>query len=325
MRHKNKGFTLIELLTVVAIIAALVGILSVAQRKVKIVALNLRQKAAFHAGEISLELYSRDFGDYPDSALVPSDPISGSGPYVTGAQRVAEAFFGRDDRGFNPKTKWHPTQDAAAGQGDLYDATVTAKDRKIPYFERKRAGFHSVYDLWGAGAGTTVYNAGAFSATINPNKTTVSPVFTDVFERNEVPGFDEKVGMPILYFKADPTKKFRVDNATPPNSVTVQNSDTAIYGQWVYNFADNLPILQLPWLRDPAEGPDGLNFLDGKRGHYKDPDDPAKSNAQVFYELITARQDGNFFKPQNPNTFILISAGYDGIYGTKDDLTNFDY
>jgi prepilin-type N-terminal cleavage/methylation domain-containing protein len=308
---KHEGFTLIELLTVVAIIAALVGILSVAQRKVKIVSLNLRQKAAFHAGEISLELYSKDFGEYPDSALVASDGLSAA-PYVTGAQRMAEAFFGRDDRGFHPKTKWHPSLDAAAPAPgpNLYDATVTLKDRKVSYFERKRAGFYAIADLWSGGAGGSSIFLGVSSAAAGDNKTQVSPVFTDVFERNEVTinGESEKVGMPILYFKADPTKKFRTVNPAVP----------ADYVNWVYNFNDNLPILQLPWLRDPAVVTDGLTV------HYKDPQDAAKSNAQVFYELITARQDGNFYKPANQNTFLLISAGYDGIYGTKDDLTNFD-
>ena len=49
-KYKRRAFTLIELLTVIAIIAMLTAVLSVAQRKVKIVSKNLRQKAAFHGG-----------------------------------------------------------------------------------------------------------------------------------------------------------------------------------------------------------------------------------------------------------------------------------
>ena len=45
---------------------------------------------------------------------------------------------------------------------------------------------------------------------------------------------------------------------------------------------------------------------------------------QVFYEQITQRADGNFFKPFNPSTFLLISAGHDGVYGTEDDIYNFE-
>ena len=33
---------------------------------------------------------------------------------------------------------------------------------------------------------------------------------------------------------------------------------------------------------------------------------------------------GNQFpRPHNPDTFILISAGFDGLYGTEDDVANF--
>ena len=309
MRNNKKAFTLIELLVVVSIIAALMAIMVPALNKVGKIKKNLKQKAAFHAGEISLELYSKDFGDYPDSSQ-----IVGAGGAITGAQRIAEAFFGRDDRCFNPKTKWHPGRDALVPQ-DIY-TDLTLKDRKKPYFQRKRVGFYTVYDLWaGNTAPSSIYSSGAAPA----SATEVTPIFTDVFLRNKVTlasGERAKVGMPILYFKADSTKGFREDQPTGLQNITHSN----IYGNWVYNFDDNLPVLQLPWLRDTAAQPNGLAL------HYqKDPDNPSTTdNAQLFYEQLTQRQDGNFFKPYNKSTFILISAGDDGIYGTKDDLTNFD-
>jgi prepilin-type N-terminal cleavage/methylation domain-containing protein len=318
MRHKNKAFTLIELLTVVAIIAMLIAMFGAGLRKVKIIQVNLQQKASFHAGEVALELFSKDFAEYPDSALVASDGGS-SPPYVTGAQRVAEALFGRDDKGFHPRSKWHPDLDKAAAPphpGAAIYTDATLKDRKPPYFERKRAGFYTVNDLWSAsgfGTSPTIYtSAGASSGT------DMAPLFTDMFMRNKVTlpsGGSEKVGMPVLYFKADPSRRFRVNSANREVNPAVP----AEYNQWIYNFDDNLPVLRLPWLRDPAAQPDGMAI------HYKDPDNPAKSSAQYFYELITQRQDGTFFKPYNPNTYLLISAGWDGIYGTDDDITNFDY
>ena len=281
MRQNKNAFTLIELLVVIAIIAMLTAILSVAQKKVKIVSKNLRQKAAFHAGEVSLELFSKDFDGYPDSKQV-----SDGSTVVTGAQRLAEAFFGRDDRGFHPRSQWHPGKEST----DLYVDTTLEK-RKTPYFERKRVGFYTLGQLWGATSGVES-----------------TPVFTDVFTQNRVSGVDEKVGMPVLYFKADSTKTCRVDKPTG-----LQNNDDGIYKKWVYNFKDNLPILELPWLRDPETAV----------RHYPDKDG-TDDMAQVFYEQLTQREDGNFFMPHNKSTFLLISAGYDGIYGTKDDLTNFD-
>jgi hypothetical protein len=219
---------------------------------------------------------------------------------------VAEAFFGRDDRGFHPKTKWHPSLDAA----DLYsDTPASLVARKTPYFERKRGGFYTINDLWGATPGVES-----------------TPVFTDVFERNPVTinGESEKVGMPILYFKADPTKKFRINSTTGLAMDPVTSGDSGEYTKWVYNFNDNLPILQLPWLRDPTDPKESGPI----EPHYPDEDNDAinEEPVQVFYELITQREDAatNFYKPHNQSTFLLISAGYDGIYGTKDDLTNFD-
>ncbi|MHC5117473.1 MAG: hypothetical protein ACYSQY_10490 [Planctomycetota bacterium] len=106
-------------------------------------------------------------------------------------------------------------------------------------------------------------------------------------------------------------------NRDPVDPVT--NGNSGEYSQWAYNFLDNFPILQLPWLREPATSPDGLAV------HYQDPDNTGKDNAQMFYEQLTKRQDGSFYAPYNPNTFIFISAGHDGIFGTKDDLTNFNY
>ncbi|MHC4554976.1 MAG: hypothetical protein ACYSUS_06715, partial [Planctomycetota bacterium] len=199
----------------------------------------------------------------------------------------------------------------------IYDATVTLKDRKIPYFERKRAGFHSIYDLWEGSNGTSsIYDAGNSSESFGDNKTPVSPVFTDIFT-SYTTATGQQAGMPILYFKANRTARFRADvNRDPVDPVA--NGNSGEYSQWAYNFLDNYPILQLPWLSDTTQ-------TDGLAVHYQDPDNTGKENAQMFYEQLTKRQDGSFYAPYNPNTFIFISAGHDGIFGTKDDLTNFNY
>jgi prepilin-type N-terminal cleavage/methylation domain-containing protein len=314
--NKQSGFTLIELLTVVAIIAMLIAMFGAGLNKVKIVQRNLQQKAMFHAGSVSLELFSKEFGDYPDSSL-----IQNGGTYVTGAQRIAEAFFGRDDKGFYPRTKWHPGLDniaTAPHAGPAAYTDSTLKDRKPSYFERKRGGFYTINELWSeAGFGSSQIYTSAGAAT----GTDMSPVFTDVFERNKITlnGEVVKVGMPVLYFKADSSKKrFRVDasrNAVDP----VTMAQSAEYSQWTYNFNDNVPILQLPWLRDPTDPIESGDI----QPHFPDSSGGGKQPVQIFYEQITQRKDGTFYKPYNENTFILISAGWDGIYGTKDDLTNY--
>ncbi|MCE5184726.1 MAG: prepilin-type N-terminal cleavage/methylation domain-containing protein [Planctomycetaceae bacterium] len=305
----RKGFTLIELLTVVAIIAMLMAIFGVGARKMKVIQRNLQQKAVFHGMEIGLELFSKDFDGYPDSESILD------GTVICGAQRLTEALFGRDERGFNPKTKWHPTRDMAAAP--LLYTESTEKNRKGPYTELKHGEIHTIAELWGPSAG--IYDSAGAST-----PTQRAPVITDVFAYNVVPNLTEKVGTPILYFKANSTKRFRMNAANVP----VPDPAETEYTQWVFNYNDNAALLGLNWLRevqDPAPSA-------GLTKHYKDPGDNTKSNVQVFYESLTERQadmnsDGkdDFFKAFNSGTFVLISAGYDGIYGTKDDVTNFNY
>lgn len=309
---KNKAFTLIELLTVIAIIAMLTAIFGVSARKMKIVQRNLQQKAVFHGMEIGLELFSKDFDGYPDSSLVPDN----APPYVCGAQRLTEVLFGRDERGFNPRSKWHPSLDLVSTHPDsgvnLYGQSTVNK-RKGPYTVLKQGDIYTVDQLWGAAGTGDIYTGSGVG-------TDRTPVVTDVFAYNRVTiGTEtEKVGAPILYFKADATRRFRVDKNNRP----VTSPTQVEYKEWIFNYNDNLPILKLDWLRELD------NSIPGLDKHYKQ----EATNVQSFYKSLTEREadtdnDGtmDFFKPFNPSTYLLISAGYDGIYGTKDDITNFNY
>ena len=305
-RNRKKAFTLIELLVVIAIIASLVAILSVGLRKVKMIATNLKQKGEFHGMEVSLALFQNDFDNFPDSALV-----NGGSDYVCGAQRLAEALEGRDQQGFHPKSKWHPDLEPASP--DNYYNQKTLKERKPVYFELKHSDLYTLDDMWGVG------NA-------SPLQEDECPVITDVFVRNRVTtvtGETKKIGSPVLYFKAAPTKRFRMNSSNEP----VNPATSTEYTQWVYNFDDNIDLLNLPWLREPESDTD--NDIPP---HYQDPDDASKTEEQFFYETITQREDDvdndgtmDYFKPYNKDRFILISAGWDGIFGTKDDLTNYNY
>jgi prepilin-type N-terminal cleavage/methylation domain-containing protein len=307
MKNKN-AFTLIELLVVMAIIAALVGILSVGLRQVKIKATSLRQKGEFHGMEISIELFQNDFNGYPDSVV-----IGAGGVDVCGAQRLAEAMEGRDELGFHPKSKWHPDLEDSANP--LYDISTndTRKQRKPVYFELKHSGFYTPEQLWGTGS----------TGDLQPDQ---CPLITDVFVRNEPADpyneIDEKVGTPVLYFKADPTKRFRVDETRRLVDPATQSE----YTQWIYNFDDNIELLNLPWLRDTAADDDTPDVM---APHFYDPDTdyPDSTGAERFYRMITQRADTNtnYYKPWNADKYILISAGWDGKYGTKDDLTNYNY
>ena len=305
-KTRNKqAFTLIELLVVVSIIAALMAILAASLGQVKRIATNLKQKGEFHGMEISIELFQNEYSAYPDSSRV----YDGT-DYVCGAQRLAEAMQGRDELGFHPKSKWHPGLETAASL-TLYDNAVvdTSKQRKPVYFELKHSGMYKLDQLWGPGE----------TGTLQEDQ---CPVLTDVFVRNAVIGAEEMAGAPVLYYKADSTKRFRTSGSPP---VVVTNPTSAQYGNWIYNFDDNIDLLNLAWLRSPGSAED----LPGFPPHYRERDDyPTVTDVpELFYQILTQRQDSTtgFYKPYNADTYILISAGWDGIYGTKDDITNFNY
>jgi prepilin-type N-terminal cleavage/methylation domain-containing protein len=300
-----KAFTLIELLVVIAIIAMLVGIMSVGIRKAMTVAKNLRQKAEFKAMETGLELFAKDFDDYPDSKVLPN--IIGNNQ-VCGAHHLAEALVGRDERGFDPKSKWYAPTDRTT-VSDLYtDNQTSLIRRKGAYVQLKQGGFYTLDDLWGTGNIGTIFPSDRTGA--NPN---IIPVVTDTFARilPANTSITQKIGMPILYFKADETKRFRTNSVR--TEVNRSNLTQVEYQEWAFNFDDNLPIARLSVLTDPT------------KQHFESSDDLDK--AWSFYEdaTQTADTDRVFFKPYNASTFILISAGWDGVYGTKDDITNYNY
>ncbi len=305
MKNKTKAFTLIELLVVVAIIASLIAIMAVSLGQVKRVATNLKQKGEFHGLEVSIELFQNAFKYYPDSVK-----INGGSDYTCGGQRLAETMEGRDERGFHPKSRWHPDLETAAGL-TLYDISVndTTKERKPVYFELKHSGMYTLDELWGVGNTGTLHGD--------------APILTDVFVRNRAadPAVTEKVGSPVLYFKAHPTKRFRVNSSNQVVNPAIQSE----YQQWIYNFDDNIDILSLAWLREPGSPQDTVGFPP----HYQPRDDypGVTDEAELFYQIMTQRQDTStgFYKPYNASTYILISAGWDGIFGTKDDITSFDY
>ena len=49
------------------------------------------------------------------------------------------------------------------------------------------------------------------------------------------------------------------------------------------------------------------------------------ADPKVFYEVIRNHRSKSPAQPYKPSSYILISAGKDGLYGTADDVFNFDW
>jgi prepilin-type N-terminal cleavage/methylation domain-containing protein len=311
-KTKQQGFTLIELLVVVSIIALLVGILTPGIRAFKKAADCLKQKSRFHAMEVGFELFQKDYTEYPDSKQLGNN----SGYYICGAQHLAEAFVGRDKKGFDPETDWYaPLNDPELySNGDDDQIERSLARREGHYIELDDADIYELSQLYSSTAG--IYSPSSDS---DP----AAPVLTDVFYKKKIiinPDTDDearvRVGTPVLYFKASETSKlFR---ETQDDSDT--NIDETDHTKWIYNYDDNKLIFDLEVMNEPTK----VHLYKDSEPH---PKDASKDAVDYFYEKITnpkvKSEDPDYFRPYNARTFILISAGWDGIFGTNDDITNF--
>jgi prepilin-type N-terminal cleavage/methylation domain-containing protein len=327
------GFTIIELLVVISIITLLLGFLATGMQAFRRRANDLRQKAQFHGIEVGLELFYKDYDDYPDSWVLP-DPDDDSGPYVFGAQHLAEALLGRDLRGHDPKTWWCAPMEEAANDTEIYardgekgtqDEIDASKARRWgPYIELKKDMNVLVMEiLYGVNCGDV------YPSEENPadsgKRPYRSPVFVDIFRQKKATldnGDSVRVGTPVLYYKAKTSSRlFREQKDDPETEI-----DERDWRKWIYNYEDNRGIIELGTVKEPAI----KHLFDESHPEL----DPEKKGVPLFYKTITnlkvSRTDdedpeNSDYKPFNPQTFILVSAGRDGIFGTKDDITNFDY
>lgn len=299
----RSAFSLIELLVVIAIIALLTGVLVPGIKVVTRSAKRLKQSSVFHGYRTGLELFSKDFNDYyPDS-----EKIDNGLGLINGAQHLAEALMGIDQKGFDPKSKWYAPSHgndvyASAARGSTAAQVAASENRRREvYVEQKDDGCYALEDIYGVGSIGSVYSPLGFGS---PR----APVLTDIFKRKRIelttapPGVTTirvKVGTPVLYFKADTTTRFM-----DPRSV--------------YDYEDNQAIIELGTVLDPTvKHRYDQSESETVNGTPMDGDD-------FFYHKITNPDVDAFEKPYNPRTYILMSAGPDGVFGTKDDVTNFE-
>jgi len=102
---------------------------------------------------------------------------------------------------------------------------------------------------------------------------------------------DQKTGMPILYYRAD----------SAGTTHDVHNPDNR---RNIYHYQDNHALVSLG--------------VPGKPGETH-----PLANPKRFYLNTQSCEIPS--KPYRVGTFILISAGLDGLYGTADDICNFEW
>jgi prepilin-type N-terminal cleavage/methylation domain-containing protein len=318
--YQNHGFTIVELLTVMAVIALLIGLLVPGLNKVRIYAKGVKQNAQFHSVSVALEMFKNENGgEYPDSSLSPDTTLT------CGAQKLAEALIGRDQQGFDPQSTWNAQADSANKKiyANVPRSTQTEQDdslarRKGPYLNLQSAGaFNPCQFLRDAKNNPVVSDLYPGSdGTVSPPSMPPAPMLSDIYTTKTVPltivtgagttiTTSAKAGMPVLYFKANTAATYF--GPTPPSGN---------YSNDVYNYNDNAPIFE-------ACNQIAHNNNTSMTGNQPFFDPGGTGNVPKFYDKITNPSSTTMLRPYNADSFILLSAGYDAIYGTSDDVWNF--
>jgi len=300
-RSNKAGFTIIELLTVMSIIVILMSIMVPALNRVRRFAKKVEQRAQFYSIDKALEEFKDDHdGTYPDSSRYDTDDPCKA---YCGAMKLAEAMIGQDGMGLHKDSLFHADGQDALGNL-LYPFNLSAETvlagagtplgqaqrynigQRIKYLESDDVGRAKLAEMFSRSIGPFETNPDLY-----PNA-----VLCDVFLRTRINSgarLGEKVGMPILYYRADVRKLVHdVNNPDNPDNI--------------YNYRDNMDLvaLGLPW-ENPIQ-----------QFH------PIQTPTE-FYKLIQNKDIITVPTPYKKDSYILICAGYDGRYGTRDDVFNF--
>jgi len=295
----KKGFTLAELLTAIAIIAILIGILMPALNMARKFANDTKQKAMLSSIETGILMFKNDTGEYPRSKDVYTSTNANTPSEYCGSQILAECMLGQDLLGFHPSSKYEFDAWDSTGSKLYYDPNDTnLRNRKSPYLNRENIGVFKPVDIF-----DDVFT------NLEPKNYLICDVYTAVNKTITLPDDSKstkkfKMGTPILYFRADTSG--------------LDISDATSLDKRIYNFLDNWLLVRLGKITNTSTKDERhLNFLSTQNkpdGFYK----------YITDDTATTTTGSNQRKrPVRPDSFLLISAGADGLYGTTDDICNF--
>ncbi len=327
----RRGFTLIELLVVIGIIALLVGILVPVAATIRTRAMGADTKALIRAMSDAADAYYTDFEAYPgilpDSALGPPpvpNPIAfdidaSSGTYagnggdllagnatggITGAENFVLSMMG-GLRYNGPDIVFDPTR---VGSGAVDLAPGGQGQRFGPYLDiaRSRLSFGGDGDI-----------TGRFSDDNGVARDSEIPEVVDAYNNP----------LPILYMRVNK----RTNNSSAVSDLTGRPS--FLLGQ-VTGYTGPISGAPGPTGVYLGVGRDEVNNFHSINGQFHGLQAGGDGTDTNGFNAASpdGPYDGNFYLTRGgsgqladvvKDSFVLISAGPDRVYGTRDDITNF--
>ncbi len=326
-RRAPYGFTLVELLTVIFIIALLISILVPALNAVRDQARNAKTSGELSSIGKGVELFHSELGKYPRS--------HGGNPFfdddsviLTGAQWLAVQLVGPDLQGYvKPELAIDTNDNGEIDEADWEAWYELDPDRAYPRlgpYVPTEGDIVQSFVSWAEGhPGYTV--DGDLEDT------------GDRWSNDRVPFFVDAYGLPIVYYAASTYAKKPFTTGTP-GDLEYGRYDQSDNAGFTGTEGDNgrNPGWQggLDPYGDAEETLPGSNIwhplgiFGYDRSNPNNEPDPLHSFAGVIMDwnifetnLDAGTGEGRVW-PHNADSFILVSPGKDGLWGTKDDVSN---
>ncbi len=297
-----RGFTLIEVLVVMGIVSLLLAILLPSLSRARDQARRIQVRALIRAADVGLELFHNDFNHYPttdigNDSIKDYPGIRPGDDAMWGAEWLARALWGPDGQGVdvggilseNPY-RYYPKPEFTMAQ-------VREMPRVGPYVEGLKTA--------------TDYDA------------RYSRFDRDWPESGRPFIIDNAFEYPLLYYRADPHARIPFEQDDGVYSIWDNGGFTGVQdarndepnGGWDFAGTGRMvgchPLGALGSL-----SPDRINRPPFFYGY-------GKTFAGMLHNETALRAAG-VVTPVKPETFVLIHPGPDALWGTDDDITNFE-